>query len=226
MKTWKSYLGLTLLGGLTVVLPITIFVLLIQWLFGMIADVVSPVSNLLLGWVPLNDYLADLISIAMALGLCFAVGLLVKTGVGRWLHTWIDRWLTKYAPGYKTIREVVNQFVGGSDNESLLKGQVCRAFIYGPDNPVSMTAIVTAKHADGGFTVYVPTAPVPSSGLVYHLPADCVEILAHISVEAAMRTVISCGSGSQIITAPPPSAVIAPDVSAPPHTPGPHSPRE
>ncbi|WP_111640405.1 DUF502 domain-containing protein [Marinimicrobium alkaliphilum] len=226
MKTWKSYLGLTLLGGLTVVLPITIFMLLIQWLFGMIADVVSPVSNLLLGWMPLNEYLADLISILMALGLCFAVGLLVKTGVGRWLHSWIDRWLTKFAPGYKTIREVVNQFVGGSDNESLLKGQVCRAYVFGPGNPVSMTAIITAKHDDGTYTVYVPTAPVPSSGLVYHLPAECVEILAHITVEAAMRTVISCGSGSQIITAPASGPVTVQDVNDLPHTPAPHSPRE
>jgi hypothetical protein len=32
--------------------------------------------------------------------------------------------------------------------------------------------------------------------MTYHLPADCVQILAHVSVEEAMRTIIACGSGS------------------------------
>jgi uncharacterized membrane protein len=67
---------------------------------------------------------------------------------------------------------------------------------------VSVTGIVTARHANGDYTVYVPTAPIPTSGFVYHLAADCVELLPHISVETAMRTVISCGSGSQIISEP------------------------
>jgi len=34
------------------------------------------------------------------------------------------------------------------------------------------------------------------------LPEDCVELLPHISVETAMRTVIACGAGSQILRAP------------------------
>jgi uncharacterized membrane protein len=173
-------------------------------LFGTVTGVISPLSGWLANWMPLGKYLSDVMGIGIVLGICFAIGLLIKTSVGRWLHSWIEQWLTKFAPGYKTIREVVKQFVGGDDNTSLLKGQVCRAYILGRDNPVSVTAIVTALHDNGEYTVYVPTAPIPSSGLVYHLGASCVELLPHVSVEAAMRTVISCGSGSQIINLPPP----------------------
>jgi uncharacterized membrane protein len=204
MKPWQSFVSLTLLGGLTVVLPIAIFVLLLHWLFGVVTGIISPLSGWLASWMPLGRYLADIMGIVIVLGICFAIGLLIKTSVGRWLHSWIDRWLAKFAPGYKTIREVVSQFVGGDDHTSLLKGQVCRAYIFGRANPVSVTAIVTAMHDTGEYTVYVPTAPIPSSGLVYHLSAECVELLPHVSVEAAMRTVISCGSGSQIISMPPP----------------------
>lgn len=72
---------------------------------------------------------------------------------------------------------------------------------------VSVTAIVTAKHVNGDYTVYVPTAPIPTSGFVYHLAAECVDLLPHVGVEEAMRTVIACGSGSQVISEIPPEAV-------------------
>src|SRR5690606_13528533 len=134
--------------------------------------------------------------------LFFVIGLSLKTSVGRWLHNCIDQGLSRFAPGYSTIREVVAQFVGGENNTSLLKGQVCRAYIMGRASPVSVTAIVTARHHNGDCTVYVPTAPIPTSGFVYHLSEDCIDLLPHITVETAMRTVIACGSGSQIISAP------------------------
>lgn len=200
MKRWQSFISLTLLGGLGVILPLAIFIIVLVWLFGLLGSVVSPLSNLLGRLMPINDNLADGLSILIVLGVCFTIGMLVKTQVGQWLHKKIDALLTRLAPGYRTIREVVAQVLGGDENSSLLRGQVCRAWILGREHPTSTTGIVTAKHADGGFTVYVPTAPVPSSGLVYHLPADCVELLPHVSVEEAMRTVIACGAGSQVIT--------------------------
>ena len=157
--------------------------------------------------------MADLLGIVLVLGAFFLIGLAVKTSIGRWIHNRVDQWLTRFAPGYSTIREVVMQFLGGENNTSLLRGQVCRAYIMGRQNPVSVTAIVTARHSNGDCTVYVPTAPIPSSGFVYHLTEDCVELLPHISVEAAMRTVISCGSGSQIISDPPEPAPEQPAAS-------------
>lgn len=204
MKRWQSFVGLTLLGGLMVALPMAIFILVLQWLLGLVASAIKPISDLLAGWIPLGGWIADLLGMILVLTVFFLIGLSVKTSIGRWLHKYIDEWLARFAPGYSTIREVVSQFFGGEGNPSLLKGQVCRAYIMGRSSPVSVTAIVTARHANGDCTVYVPTAPIPSSGFVYHLGEDCIELLPHISVEAAMRTVISCGSGSQIISAPAP----------------------
>ncbi len=203
MKRWQSFVGLTLLGGLMVALPLAIFIFILQWLLGLVTAVIAPISSWLSSWAPLAEQVADILGIVLVLGVFFLIGLAVKTSVGRWIHNRVDQWLTRFAPGYSTIREVVMQFFGGENNTSLLRGQVCRAYIMGRQNPVSVTAIVTARHSNGDCTVYVPTAPIPSSGFVYHLKEDCVELLPHISVEAAMRTVISCGSGSQIISDPP-----------------------
>nr|WP_029249963.1 DUF502 domain-containing protein [Microbulbifer agarilyticus] len=196
MTRIKAFITLTLLGGLAVVLPIAIFILLFQWLFGQISELVAPATQWMQAHTEFKDSFARLIVIALSLGICFVIGLLVKTSVGRWIHKHLDFWLGKLAPGYNTIKDLVLQFIGGGGTEGVLSGPVARARIHGASNPLSVTAIVTSIHDNGDYTVYVPTAPVPTSGFVYHLPPDCVEILPHVSVEAAMKSIVACGSGS------------------------------
>lgn len=196
MQRVRSFLTLTILGGLMVVLPIALLAMIFVWLFGVISDLISPLTGLLRQETALNEFVAFLAVLGIILGACFVVGLLIKTRLGGWLHGHLDGWLAKLAPGYRTIREIVSQLLGGSSEDSLLKGQAALAKIFGPDSPTTVTAIVTSRHPDGAFTVFVPTAPIPTSGLTYHLPENCVQLLPHVTVEEAMRTIISCGSGS------------------------------
>ena len=200
MKRLRSFVSITFIGGFMVVLPILIFVWLVEWLITGVRELVSPLSQWLVAQNLVTAYVADVMGIGLLLLALFVIGLFVSTSIGGWIHDLIDDWLAKLAPGYKTIREVVSQLLGGEGNTSLLKGEVCRAYIMGRAAGVSVTAIVTAKHANGDLTVYAPTAPIPTSGFVYHLSADCVDMLPHVSVEEAMRTVIACGSGSQVIS--------------------------
>ncbi|WP_240554901.1 hypothetical protein [Oceanicoccus sagamiensis] len=58
------------------------------------------------------------------------------------------------------------------------------------------TVIVTSTHDNGWYTVFVPTGPNPTSGMIYHLPPEQVELLPNIKVDEALRTIIACGAGS------------------------------
>lgn len=199
MKRLKAFFTLTLLGGMAVVLPLTIFLVIFQWLFIMVTGAIQPLTDWLTAHSDMKELVADMIVVMMIVGICFVIGLLVKTGVGRWLHGIFDKALTKLAPGYRVIRELVSQFLGSDDSASLFNGKVCKARIYGADNPVEVTAIVTDEYESDGvsvYTVFAPTAPIPTSGMVYHLPVECVKLLPGVSVEAAMKTVIACGAGS------------------------------
>lgn len=202
MKRLRSFVSITLIGGFMVILPIAIFILLVDWLLGLVSSLIHPISQSLMAQMEFTSFMADVLGVLLLLCLCFLIGLFIKTSVGEWIHDQVDAWLSRLVPGYKTIREVVSQLLGGEGNKSLLRGDVCRAYIMGRAAGVSVTAIVTATHANGDLTVYVPTAPIPTSGFVYHLSADCVDLLPHVGVEDAMRTVIACGSGSQIISMP------------------------
>jgi uncharacterized membrane protein len=206
MKRLRSFVSITLLGGFMVILPIAIFLWLVEWLLGLVRAMIQPLSHWLIEQTAFTNVIADVSGVLLLLTGCFIIGLFIKTTVGGWVHDQMDAWLTRLAPGYKTIREVVSQLLGGEGNTSLLKGEVCRAYLMGRAAGVSVTAIVTAKHSNGDYTVYAPTAPIPTSGFVYHLSADCVDMLPHVSVEEAMRTVIACGSGSQVISEIPQSA--------------------
>lgn len=197
MKKLRSFIALTFLGGITVVLPIAILMILFQWLFAWVTDVIQPLTNILTSRADIRELMADVIVLLILIGVCFGIGLLIKTGLGGWLHRWLDRGLAKFAPGYSTIRDIVVQFVGGSDEASILSGQVALVQLYS-GNDLWVTAIVTAEHSFG-YTVFVPTAPIPTSGMVYHLPASNVQLMPNISVEQAMKTVIACGAGSQLV---------------------------
>ena len=194
MKKLKSYIGLTLLGGMLVILPFTVLVLVVTWVWNSFGRMIEPISVPITNLLNLPPIAADFLVLLSFLVLCLVVGLVVRTTVGRWLHMTFDNWMTRIVPGYRTIREMIKQILGGGDDS--LTGEVVRAHIFGEDCPSMMVGILTSKHDNGLVTVYVPTAPIPTSGLTYHIPESAVEYLDNISVEEAMRTVIACGAGS------------------------------
>lgn len=197
----KRNLSVILLGGLAVVLPGLLLLMVLQWLVSLMADLLHPLTQLVSSRAGFSHWLA-LAAVAVALlAACFAVGLAVRTRIGRWLHEVVESGLARVVPGYRTTRDLVRELLGSHEGARLLAGEPALARIHGLESPVKVTAIVTSRHADGSCTVYVPTAPFPTSGFVYHLPADCIELLPGISVEAVLRTVIACGAGSAEVLA-------------------------
>ena len=89
------------------------------------------------------------------------------------------------------IKETVSQFIG---NKKSPFSSVALAQIFG--NETLVTVFVTDEHPDGSFTVFMPTGPNPTSGNIYHLKGDFVHPV-DVPVEAAMKSIISCGAGSE-----------------------------
>jgi uncharacterized membrane protein len=197
----KRNLSVILLGGLAVVLPSLLLLMVLQWLVLLMADLLGPLTELVSRRAGFDRWLALAAVAVLLLVACFGIGLVVRTRIGRWLHEVLENGLARVVPGYRITRDLVQELLGGHEGARLLGGAPALARIHGLESPVKVTAIVTSRHADGGYTVYVPTAPFPTSGFVYHLPADCVELLPGVSVEAALRTVITCGAGSAEVLA-------------------------
>lgn len=184
-----------LLGGLAVVLPIAIVGYFLTWLYRAGSALIRPLTELVMAESRLQSALADLLVVLAILGFCFFLGLLLRTRVGTWLHRQVENRLLTWVPGYKLVKETVGQFIG-HDKSSPFLG-VCLARPFGGDTWV--TGLITSRHADGGVTIYVPNAPLPTTGLIYHLPARDVHELPGVSLEQAMRTIMACGAGSDAL---------------------------
>ena len=195
MSKLREFIKSTLVGGLLVLLPLAIFVYLTIWLFGLVRNVIAPLTWLVMAKSPLQGAVADIVAVGLLVWVCFFVGVLVRTRLGTWVYGLVESRLLRRAPGYSTIKEIVSQFLG---NRKTPFASVALVRIFGNDTLAS--AFVTDTHDDGSYTVFVPTGPNPTSGNIYHLTAENV-FLIDMSVEDAMRSIISCGAGSSRLMA-------------------------
>ena len=194
--TKKEFFKKTVLGGLVVVLPIAILSMGIKWLFKTVTDIIQPFTNLFVNTLGLPELVGDIIVIAAMGGVCFSVGILVTTKGGSWFHLRFDERLAKLAPGYRLIKDVVGQFFGDASKSPFANGEVALVQIFGVDNPTQVIAIVTSKHENGDFTIFMATGPNPTSGNIYHVKKEQVTLCPEVKIEDAMRTIIACGAGS------------------------------
>jgi len=191
MNRLKKFLKTTLIGGLVVILPVAILAFAAKWIFGLVSDGIRPLATVLEQHIKHHGFVVDIIAILLVLTICFLVGLAVKTRLGKWIYAGVDNKILKKAPGYSIIKETVLQFIG---NKKSPFSSVALVKIFG--NNTLMTAFVTDTHKDGTHTVFVPTGPNPTSGNIYHLEDKHVYSI-DVSVEETMRSIISCGAGSQ-----------------------------
>lgn len=185
----KNFVTNTFIGGLVVILPVLIFWYLINWLVTFFGNLLEPIASLF----PLvNDYpnIAKLIAFVIVIAFCFSLGLFVRTTFGTDFFNWIEEVVFSKLPFYSTIKETVKQFVG-TDNMPFSKVVLVKPY----GGAAKMLGFVTARLEDGTYTIFVPTAPNPTSGFVIFVQEEDVEHL-NVTVEEAMRTNIGLGRGA------------------------------
>lgn len=190
MSRFKNFMMTTLIGGIAVVLPAALSAFLLKWLFKMVISIIRPLTRLVFAKSDIQVIFADAIVIAIILLACFVVGMIVKTRLGVFIQEGLDDYILKYIPGYSIIKETVLQFLGRK-KFPFSPVVLVRAF----ENDTLMTGFITDEHPDNQCTVFVPTGPNVTTGFVFHLSRDNVYPL-NVSADQAIRTVISCGVGS------------------------------
>ena len=190
MSRLKRFFVTTLIGGMVVLLPISILVFVIRFLINLISSWLAPISELLAGTIELNKALLDLIAFIIVILFCFLVGLFIRTQIGKTSFAYIESRFLGLIPFYDTVKGIVQQFTG---NKKTPFKQVVLADVF--NNGTLMTGFVTDDHGDGRYTIFVPTAPNPTNGFVFHVHKDNLQFIDKDTQEA-MRSVIGMGAGS------------------------------
>lgn len=203
----------TMIGGLLVILPITIFVALVRLIFNFISAIIGPIGEIFNFSNDIAQWIVNLISLAIVIVVFFMVGLIVRTEFGNKFFKNLEERALMQLPLYKVIRDTVRQFIGV---EKMPFSQVVLADVFA--NGIWMTGFVTDEHPNDYYTIFIPTAPNPTNGFVFHVHISRLKFL-DVKSEDAMSSIIGLGIGSKVIFAakekdkgvnlpePPPDAV-------------------
>ena len=187
-KTLSFVLG-SMITGLLVVVPIYLAVLLLLKGMKSVVGLVKPVAALLPESVPAES----LLSLLLVLVLCFLVGVAVRTRAGQVAREQLETTFFERIPGYAVIRSLTQQLAGRSAETTWKPAlvEIEEALVPG---------FVIEEHADGRFTVFVPSIPTPLAGAVYVLERARVHPV-DVPFTEALRVVSRWGSGAMGLVA-------------------------
>ncbi len=190
IRRLRNFFYTTVIGGMLVVLPITIFAFLINFLFQTLTRLLEPIRNLI--EIPLvkAEWLISLIALASVVLLFFVIGLIVQTSFGqKFIRSLEERFLGPL-PFYNVIRETIQQFFG---KNKMPFSEVVAVDVF--SNGTRMIGFISDSLEDDRYAIFVPTGPNPTNGFIFIVEKDQLEHL-NVRPEDAMRTIIGVGTGS------------------------------
>ena len=183
----------TIFGGVAVVLPITLFVLLVSFIFNFTTGLLAPLKSLFGFPENVNDTLIAFFSLAIIIAAFFLIGLIAQTRLGARTLRYIEERVLLPLPMYSILRDTVQQFFG---NKRMPFSEVVSVDVYG--NDTRMIGFITDELPDDRYAVFVPTGPNPTNGFIFVLTSAQIERL-DAKPEAAMRSIIGVGTGTSVL---------------------------
>ena len=184
MKTLAEFTKTTLIGGVLIILPIYVAVLLLAKAVKGLLALLAPVAEQLPAGVQFRQIAAILLLVAV----CFVVGLLVRTGPGLRAKNAFELAVLEKLPGYTFLRGLTKRLTGRDEERTLQPALV-------EIEEALVPALIVEELEDGSYTVLVPSAPTPMAGSIYILPRDRVH-LVDIPLTKAIGVFSKWGTGA------------------------------
>lgn len=201
MSGSHHYIRTTLIGGVVVVLPLFVFANLLLWLATWIGGKTAPVAAYVSSDLNLPMWVGQALTIAAILLACFVLGAIVSTRFGNRAFNWLERNTVQRVPGYQPVKEIVS-YLGKRDQNPF-----ARPVLVSVGDDIRLTGFLADEGAEGP-TIFVPTGPNPTTGLILHVSPAHVQRLA-LPGSDVLKTVIACGAGSQRLL----RSLVAPDAA-------------
>lgn len=189
MKSIAKFLKAVLVGGLLVVLPVWISILLLLKAIGAAIGMLRPIAELM----PQTTIHPNLLALILLIALCFFVGLVILTKPGRIGRDWLMKNLFERMPGFAILRSMSQQLTGDVSAQSFQPALV-------EIEDALVPAFVVETHADGQCTVFVSSSPTPMAGAIYILPGERVH-LVDVPLHKAMVCISKWGTGAEAMRA-------------------------
>ena len=189
MKFAREFVINAVVGGVLILAPLYVAVLLLLKGMKSVAALVRPLAAMLPEWVPAEG----LLSLMVVLVFCFLVGAAVRTQAGRAARERIEKSFFDKIPGYALFRSMTQRLAGQSE-ENVWKPALVEI------EDALVPAFIIEEFDDGRYTIFVPSVPTPLAGAVYILSRERVHPI-DVPFTQAIKSVSRWGSGSKDLVA-------------------------
>jgi len=172
------FFGTSIVGGLLVILPIYLAVLLLVALSGKVVGLLRPLAKLVPDAVPYPGVVVGVLAVLA----CFLAGLLVRSFPRSSLGRGLEEKVLERLPGYSMLRMATRSLFGDQHDGLQL------ALVEMEDGLV--VGVVMGRHAVGWVAVFMPGTRAPASGAVYLFPegkVHPVDVPFSAGIKAASR---------------------------------------
>ncbi|MBK8503812.1 MAG: DUF502 domain-containing protein [Saprospiraceae bacterium] len=177
--------------GLLMGLPVIILVIVFYLLIKLFAEFLAPVNSVFFqGPKEETPWYIYLFTICLLGGFFICLGLLVRNRSGHKYYSRFENRYLSHLPLYDAVRDTINHFTRLSQMPFT---QVVLVDPFGTG--VLLTGFITEHISSEMFTVFVPTAPNPMNGNIYHVPRSKITFVDCRS-HSALRTIVGMGAGS------------------------------
>ena len=189
MKKIAEFTKTTLIGGVLVILPIYVCILLIAKSISAAVALISPITS----QIPAALQFREVIAFLVVVFVCFLAGLALRTGAGLRVKNALERNLLERIPGYSLVRGLAGRIAGRQEDETFAVALV-------EIEDALVPAFIVEEHDDGAYTVFVPSVPTPAAGAIYILPKERVH-LVDAPFTKAVSVISKWGAGSRDLRA-------------------------
>jgi len=184
MKGLAGLAKTTLIGGLLVVLPIYLSILLLAKTLSAIVALLLPVTAA----IPAGVQFRELFAILIVLAVCFVAGIVVSTGPGLRAKNAFERSVLERIPGYALVRGLADQ-VSGDDREGAFRQALVEI------EEALAPAFIIEELEDGRYTVLVPSVPTPAAGSLLIMARERVHPV-DVPFTQAVKVISKWGAGA------------------------------
>lgn len=167
-------------GGLLVLLPVLVFILLIKEVVEMVVAIMAPVAELLPAKFVEHIQFPFILALLLMASVSLLIGIAMQSATARRFGNWMERQTLGRLSMYGFVKRLVSGLID-SDDVSAFKP----AWLVIEDDQLEL-AYVVEEHPDGKTTVMVPWAPAAFSGTVKIVGRDRLRYIDASLGEASM----------------------------------------
>ena len=197
MKVLLSFLTTTVIGGLLVLVPVALLVLVLDDVLAMVVELVAPVADLLPVESLGGDGVATIVALALIFAFCFLVGLVARTTIGSRAGGWVEGAVLRRVPAYGMLKTLSQRFVGtGTADQSMFVPAVLSL----PEDSLQLVYVIE-EHGNGFSTVMIPSVPAALAGPLQYVRSERLRKL-EVPLARVVQTLQGCGIGAGPLFAP------------------------